>query len=67
MRLRGGEWDVSGVGFRIMLVDDNVVDEFLLACRCCTGCGRVLADDAYSTEVTFTKGADGSVWHFLRI
>lgn len=37
-------------------------DGILLACRCCTGCGRVLADDAYSTEVTFTKGADGSVW-----
>lgn len=27
---------------------------------CCMGCGRVLADDSYSTEVTFTKGADGS-------
>ncbi|KAG0621353.1 hypothetical protein M758_3G013100 [Ceratodon purpureus] len=27
---------------------------------CCTGCGRVLADDAYSTEVTFSKGADGT-------
>lgn len=37
------------------------------ACRCCTGCGRVLADDAYSKEVTFTKGVDGSVWHFLSV
>lgn len=36
-------------------------EESLLVCRCCMGCGRVLADDSYSTEVTFTKGADGSV------
>ncbi|CAM6045963.1 unnamed protein product [Sphagnum compactum] len=27
---------------------------------CCTGCGRVLDDNVYSTDVTFTKGADGS-------
>ncbi|MCO5607098.1 hypothetical protein L7F22_061290 [Adiantum nelumboides] len=26
---------------------------------CCTGCGRVLDDNVYSSEPTFTKGADG--------
>ncbi|GBG62695.1 hypothetical protein CBR_g31712 [Chara braunii] len=27
---------------------------------CCTGCGRVIDDHHYSSEVTFLKGADGS-------
>ncbi|KAI5073301.1 hypothetical protein GOP47_0011314 [Adiantum capillus-veneris] len=26
---------------------------------CCTGCGRVLDDNVYSSDPTFTKGADG--------
>ena len=29
-------------------------------CRCCTGCGKVLESLIFSTETTFTKGADGS-------
>lgn len=28
---------------------------------CCTGCGQVLEDTAYSTDPTFTKGAGGQV------
>ena len=27
--------------------------------RCCTSCGRVLDEVAFSNEVTFTKGAGG--------
>ena len=26
---------------------------------CCCNCGRVLEDTAFSTDVTFMKGADG--------
>jgi transcription factor IIIB subunit 2 len=29
------------------------------AMTCCFNCGRVLEDTAFSSDVTFTKGADG--------
>ena len=31
----------------------------LCLCRCCTTCGQVLDEIAFSNEVTFTKGAGG--------
>lgn len=33
----------------------------IIMCRCCVNCGSVVADDMFTEETQFVKGADGQV------
>ncbi|MCO5570008.1 hypothetical protein L7F22_023723 [Adiantum nelumboides] len=49
------EWFGAAIVQRITIPEADDINGF----TCCTGCGRVLDDNVYSSEPTFTKGADG--------